>query len=161
VTPGIEKFGGPRWLQNAFDWKFGSHLPDGEIDLRGVTPLRVFPDFAIEGFLQDLAADNTVAKEGTMLLGAAASYTVRTTLDHGAAALKINARRAKSRQPALPQIIEIRVPLPLTPPAVEIEQVGSSGSGSPKSPHDRRSHLRRLPNGRIISIPALKVHGAR
>jgi hypothetical protein len=146
--------GGPRWLQTAFRWKFGSHLEGDNVDLEPVDPasLQMLPASVVEGFVTDVTADHTALKCGTMLLNLPKTHSSRM-LDQGAAAQKVNGRREKAKQPALSRVIAIDVARPLVLP----QRTGQKGT--PKRPHDRRAHLRRLPNGTIKIIAAMRIKG--
>lgn len=70
----------------------------------------------------------------------------------------INAGRAKSKNQLLmpvPDFIVIRNDLPSS----NSRNADSEGSGTAKSPHDRRGHIRRLASGKLVRVRPSKIHG--
>lgn len=66
---------------------------------------------------------------------------------------RLNAGRAKSKRNIgqVPPFIRISKRL--------YRQTGVGGVGSPKGPHERRGHLRRLKSGRQVVVRASSIHG--
>lgn len=86
--------------------------------------------------------------------------TERETISSDLAA-SVNRGRAKGKLAPIPDSVAVRldpVTIRLNPTSSGNSHAGT-GLGSPRCPHDRRAHFRRLRSGRVVSVKATSIHG--